>query len=66
AGYRVYRQDEASVWRLVSGAQMVAMAAYRDTDVIAGRRYAYRVTAVGLNGQESARSTEAAETAATP
>jgi len=45
---------------------MVAMAAYRDTDVIAGRRYAYRVTAVGLNGQESARSTEAAETAATP
>lgn len=65
AGYRVYRRD-AGGWRQISGAQPLTNAAYRDTDISAGQRYAYRVTAVGLNGLESAPSAEAAETAAAP
>ena len=66
AGYRVYRQDESSVWRLISGVELIAASAYRDMDVAAGRRYTYRVTAVGVNGQESARSKEASESAPSP
>jgi fibronectin type 3 domain-containing protein len=69
AGYRVYRQEAGeganTGWRLVSGEKLLPVAAYRDADVIAGRRYAYRVVAVGANGMESAPSGEAAETAAT-
>jgi len=69
AGYCVYRRDGGEAtsgeWRPVSGEKLLPVAAYRDSDVIAGRRYAYRVTAVGVNGMESAPGNEAAETAAT-
>jgi len=65
AGYRVYRQ-ESGEWRMISGAQLLSTTAYRDAFVSASQRYTYRVTAVGLNGQESQRSNEAAETAPTP
>jgi hypothetical protein len=70
AGYRVYRRDAGETasgdWRLVSGEKLLPVAAYRDADVVAGRRYAYRVTAVGLNGMESQRSNEASESAPSP
>ena len=65
AGYRVYRQD-GNEWRLISGTQLLTVTAYRDANISSGQRYAYCVTAVGLNGQESPLSNEAAETAPTP
>ena len=68
AGYRVYRRDldgdAASVWKQL-GSELVPMAAYRDLSVVAGRRYAYRVTAVSAAGNESAPSDAVVETAPT-
>jgi hypothetical protein len=65
-GYRVYRRDldgeATAIWRRLNS-ELVAMAAYRDLTVVAGRRYAYRVTAVDATGNESARSGEVVETA---
>ena len=69
AGYRVYRRDAGEAasgeWQLVSGEKLLPVAAHRDTEVTSGRRYSYRVTAVGVNGMESAPSSAAEETAAT-
>jgi hypothetical protein len=66
AGYRVYRCDldgeATAIWRRLNS-ELVTMAAYRDLNVVAGRRYAYRVTAVDGTGNESARSSEVVETA---
>ena len=66
AGYRVYRRDldgeDASAWRRLDS-ELVPVAAYRDLSVVAGRRYAYRVTAVSEAGNESAPSEEVVETA---
>ena len=65
-GYRVYRRDldgeATAIWRRLNS-ELVTMAAYRDLNVVAGRRYAYRVTAVDVTGNESARSGEVVETA---
>jgi hypothetical protein len=59
AGYRVYRREldgeAASAWRQL-GSGLVPVAAYRDLSVVAGHRYAYRVTAVSEAGNESAPS----------
>ena len=59
AGYRVYRRDldgdAPAVWQRLSS-EPVPVAAYRDLSVVAGRRYAYRVTAVNAAGNESAPS----------
>jgi hypothetical protein len=67
AGYNVYRQDVDSkgvaagtVARL--NTTPVAGPAYRDQTAVAGRRYAYRVTAVDTAGNESAPSADAQET----
>ena len=69
AGYRVYRRDldgeAASAWQQLNSAFLPA-AAYRDLSVVAGRRYAYRVTAVSDAGNESAPSDEVVETAPGP
>jgi fibronectin type 3 domain-containing protein len=69
AGYRVYRRDldgdAASVWQQL-GSELMPMAAYRDLSVVAGRRYAYRVTAVSEAGNESAPSGVVVETAPVP
>jgi hypothetical protein len=68
AGYRVYRQnrdaegDAANPWQRLD-ADPVPLAAYRDATVVAGRKYAYRVTAVNEAGIESPRSDEVVETA---
>jgi hypothetical protein len=69
AGYRVYRQDVGSglpeAWHSL-GTDLVRVTSYRDSTVAAGKRYAYRVTAVGESGSESAPSTAASESAPTP
>ena len=66
AGYRVYRRDldggAPDAWVRL-GAELVPAAAYRDLSVVAGHRYAYRVTAVSEAGNESAPSSEVVETA---
>src|SRR5260370_13062596 len=67
AGYFVYRQevDEKGV---VAGTATrlnltpVVGPAYRDQTALAGRRYAYRVTAVDTAGNESAPSADVQET----
>ena len=64
AGYTVYRRDAGdagAAWVKISG--LVSAAAYRDADVVSGRRYAYRVTATSTAGVESAAGGEAEETA---
>jgi hypothetical protein len=69
AGYRVYRRtlDVASdPWHRISGEEPLAAPAYRDSKVLPGQRYAYRVTAIGTNGLESAASLETEETATAP
>jgi hypothetical protein len=66
AGYRVCRRDlngdAASVWQRL-GSELVPVAAYRDLSVVAGHRYAYRVTAVSEAGNESGPSGEVVEIA---
>jgi len=65
-GYRVYRRDTegagSNAWQRLD-AELVPLASYRDATVAAGRKYAYRVTAVNQAGIESARSDEVVETA---
>jgi hypothetical protein len=67
AGYRVYRRDAeaAGGWQRI-GPDRVSEPAYRDAAVVAGRRYAYRVTAVSTAGNESAPCIEVLETAPAP
>jgi hypothetical protein len=67
AGYNVYRQDIDSKGAAVGAAERlnttpVAGPAYRDPTAMAGRRYAYRVTAVDTAGNESAASADVQET----
>jgi hypothetical protein len=63
AGYRVYRREgDGGEWQRL-GSELVAMPAYRDLAVEAGRRYRYRVTAVDAAGNESGASGEIGETA---
>ena len=66
AGYFVYRQDidskgvvAGTVTRL--NLTPVVGPAYRDQTAMAGRRYAYRVTAVDTAGNESAPSDDVQE-----
>jgi hypothetical protein len=69
AVYRVYRREldgtAPGVWRRV-GSELVTGPAYRDLSVVAGQRYAYRVTAVDSAAKESAPSGEVTETAPSP
>ena len=66
AGYRVYRRDgESGEWRRLD-AEVVAAPSYRDATVVAGRSYAYRVTAVSTAGNESGPSAEVTENAPAP
>ncbi|MGD0443229.1 MAG: hypothetical protein ABSA39_04765 [Edaphobacter sp.] len=67
AGYNVYRQDIDSKGAVAGTAARlnttpVAGPAYRDQTAVAGRRYAYRVTAVDTAGNESAPSADIQET----
>jgi hypothetical protein len=54
AGYNVYRSEGAAFRKLNSA--LLPTPVYRDADVVPGRTYAYRVTAVDQAGNESAPS----------
>lgn len=60
-GYNVYRHEEGQP-PVKLNAETVKTPAYRDANVISGRRYFYSVSAVDVRGNESARSEEASET----
>lgn len=59
-GYNVYRHEAGTVPVKVNS-ELVKTPAYRDTDVVSGKRYFYSVSALDVRGNESARSEEAAE-----
>lgn len=63
AGYVVYRRDRtaASGPVRVSGAKPIVPPSFTDANVIPGHRYAYSVSAVDQDGNESARSGEVEE-----
>ncbi len=63
AGYVVYRRDvtAGTAMERISGKSLVAPPSFGDTTVAAGHRYAYAVSAVDRDGNESARSGEVEE-----
>lgn len=60
-GYNVYRHEEGTPAVKIT-AEPVKAPAYRDANVVPGKRYFYSVSAVDVRGNESARSEEAGET----
>jgi hypothetical protein len=58
AGYNVYRREGGGE-RVKINPDLVKTSAFRDPDVVAGRRYFYSVSAVDVRGNESPRSEEA-------
>jgi fibronectin type 3 domain-containing protein len=61
AGYNVFRHVEGSAPEKLNK-QVAPVPSYRDESVEAGKKYIYSVSAVDLRGNESPRSSEAAET----
>jgi hypothetical protein len=59
-GYNVYRSEEGGSLVKVNS-ELVKMPAFRDMQVISGKKYFYSVSAVDQRGNESARSEEASE-----
>lgn len=66
AGYIVYRREGEAAWQRISPAQPAVSPAFHDTQAQPGHTYRYTVSAIGQNGQESARSSEAEESMPTP
>jgi len=60
AGYNVYRHEEGGQAVKINS-ELVKTPAFRDSNVAAGKKYFYSVSAVDLRGNESARSEEASE-----
>jgi hypothetical protein len=63
AGYVVYRRDVTAGTALerISGKTLVVPPSFSDATVVVGHRYAYAVSAVDADGNESARSGEVEE-----
>lgn len=67
AGYIVYRSQpnidgqQPTPWKRISGPQPVVGPGFHDANVEPGHTYQYGVSAIGQNGQESARSASAQE-----
>lgn len=61
AGYVVYRRDEAGVMERISGTSLIVPTTFTDRNVTPGHRYAYAVSAVDHDGNESTRSAEVEE-----
>jgi hypothetical protein len=59
-GYNVYRREDGRTAVKVN-ADVVISPAYRDVQVVSGKKYFYTVSAVDLRGNESARSEESGE-----
>jgi len=59
-GYNVYRHEEGAAPVKVNS-EPVKMPAFRDVQVVSGKRYFYSVSAVDQRGNESTRSEEASE-----
>lgn len=59
-GYNVYRHEEGTPAVKIT-AEPEKAPAYRDTNVVPGKRYFYSVSSVDARGNESARSEEASE-----
>jgi hypothetical protein len=66
AGYFVYRREDETPWKRISGEQPLVGPGFHDTDVLSGRTYRYGVSAIDRGGHESGRSAEARETAPNP
>lgn len=62
AGYAVYRLQGQGGWQRISPPQPIVGPAFHDAQVEPGQSYRYAVSAIALNGHESARSAEAEET----
>jgi hypothetical protein len=60
AGYNVYRREEGGAAVKVN-AELVKAPAYRDANVVSGKKYFYSVSSVDVRGNESARSEEGSE-----
>jgi hypothetical protein len=60
AGYNVFRHEEGGNPVRINS-EIVKAPAYRDTQITAGKKYFYSVSAVDVRGNESARSEEASE-----
>jgi len=60
AGYNIYRHEEGAQIQKINN-EIVKVPAYRETEVQAGHRYFYSVSALDVRGNESARSQEASE-----
>ena len=56
AGYNVYRSEQADVQGTRQNAELLIAPAFRDINVLPGRRYFYSVTAVDRSGNESPAS----------
>jgi hypothetical protein len=56
AGYNVYRSDNSSARGERQNTELLPTPAFRDMNVVPGRRYFYSVTAVDRSGNESAPS----------
>lgn len=59
-GYNVYRHEDGTA-AVKLNAEPVKTPAYRDANVVSGKRYFYSVSAVDVRGNESGRSAEASE-----
>jgi hypothetical protein len=59
-GYNVYRREEGAATMKVNS-ELVKTPAFRDVQVVPGKKYFYSVSAVDLRGNESQRSEEASE-----
>jgi fibronectin type 3 domain-containing protein len=64
AGYNLYRSDQSEVPGTRQNTELLLTPAFRDMNVVPGRRYFYRVTAVDRSGNESPSSTSVAGEAA--
>jgi len=62
AGYQVYRSEESGTQGTRVSKQLLLTPAFRDMNVVPGRRYFYTVTAVDRFGNESAPSATASVT----
>ncbi len=62
AGYAAYRREGSGTSQRISGTTPLDTPSFRDKTAQTGREYAYSVTAIDRNGNESAASPEAKET----